>query len=279
MKATSWISLRMLVLFSLVRLCFANNSLAKVTFGNNFYWANNWKIAETINNITNVTGLTSLIELDVNTNNFTVNMTAASIHFPNLQIVDMSNNFVNIPPHVSLCQDKEIHSLRRLDLSNNKLDMHKLPMRFIEHCVNLVELSLARNYLHQSLFISLEGASSLAFIDLSSNQLEYIGPDFAKELDRANVTIDISDNPLQCSCSFESRAFVQWVSQDRKTQIKHFDKLLCSGPNGQQSLKTVERHPFAKSMLESYSCNNQYCGHSTGYWYWHHYHGLFLLEV
>ena len=225
--------------------CFRANNLTKVDFSRNYFWANNAKIAETISAVTEVKNAQNLQELNLDSNDFRLNMTAAAVTFPNLTVLTMSDNFAHIKSGVSLCQNKQIHSLKDLDLSYNKLN-YDVKWNLIKNCTHLERLNLRGNELTSDFFLCLDGTDRLENISLASNNIGQLSGEFIAELEsrRRGVRLNISDNPLVCGCS--ALHFVKWLQDSsRKTIIDDFDdatqsRLVCTGSNGFQLLDQVD---------------------------------------
>ena len=111
------------------KVCITRNSLGKIVYNSNFVWANQEKLAETLNAVTEITNLTNLTYLDLSNNDFKLDMTSAAFLLPQLHFVNVSQNFVTINPNTSLCQvEKRIHNLASLSCDQHSLKHAALTM-------------------------------------------------------------------------------------------------------------------------------------------------------
>ena len=201
------------------------------------------RLSESLSDAQAVTGLQKLRELQLSSNYMYINLTSIAADFPNVTSLELQNNVATYSGSVSVC-DRGMQNLTQLDLSFNELTMSKLSFQMIEYCEHLQLLNLSWNNLDSDFGISLTGTKNLLIIDLSSNNIRSLTPQFGAELDKHSnyepLMLDISNNPLSCSCSPSDLNFIHWLDKKRKMDIKNLKSLVCTGTKGVQTLIHVK---------------------------------------
>ncbi|XP_048770332.2 toll-like receptor 4 [Ostrea edulis] len=200
-----------------------------------------------------------------------------------LLTVDISNNFCfHVSPqtfedfrhvkhlnisHNDLSQDlekdtegqlfKHLESLEILDLSFNKIS--SLPNPLLENLKRMKYINVSNNRL-SDWNVSVSGMSNLTLLDLSQNKLTRLNENARTDIERvfehSNLSIDLSDNVLQCSCKNEE--FLTWINENKQHFI-NIDNYICSPPNDRFSFKTLKK----SVILLSKSCKS-YLGWYVG---------------
>ncbi|VDI77840.1 toll-like receptor 13 [Mytilus galloprovincialis] len=186
-------------------------------------------------------------------NNQIYSFTGPICNLTNLQYFDLSSNrAVDISSYVF----GSLTGLKHLEIDNNLLGNSNIfntdDSAFIfENQTNLMFLNMSsnrlsilfRNFLikssklntilmdHNLLTdwnISLYHMKDLQFLDISWNEILYLSSDGMNLLEKAfhvNTTIDISNNPFECSCN--SIYFLKWLQLHQK-HFKGFDSYSCT---------------------------------------------------
>lgn len=121
--------------------------------------------------------------------------------------------------------------LRYLDISRNHIQ--ELPWPFLTGLTSVEVINLSGNRIH-SFNVSLSNLSNLTFLNLSSNSISWINRQSLDDLDRINarhqVSLDLTFNPLSCSCA--GLPLVQWLAST-KVRILSKDFLKCVNDNNE----------------------------------------------
>ncbi|XP_052076286.1 toll-like receptor 4 [Mytilus californianus] len=205
----------------------SENSLAYLDFGFNLFYS--W--------IGPLLTYKKLIHLDLS-NNFCSNVSKDFFKSsPNLKSLLIHNNllgFVLIDDmHGEILQ--HIPKLAVLNLADNRIPY--LPYNFFKFQTMLTEINIGGNLL-EDLSFQISHMQNLSHLDLSKNRFSSLNSRARGQLEtiiksNPNLTVDLSDNPLICSC--DTIQFVKWMSQ---TKIK-FTKLQsnkCKLYNGNKEL-------------------------------------------
>jgi hypothetical protein len=199
-------------------------------------------------------------------NNFILSW-AGNVHMKNntLLTMDLSNNFcshlspgcthdmrhvrhLNIS-HNDLGQDLEkdthgqifenLQDLEILDISFNKIS--SLPKNLLRNSKRIKYISVSNNRL-SDWKVSMNGMSQVAMLDLSQNKLTTLDESARTNIEGAfrdsNLSIDLSNNALTCSC--ENEKFLTWIREYEKHFI-NLNNYSCSSPSEGFSFKTFER--------------------------------------
>lgn len=113
-----------------------------------------------------------------------------------------------------------------LDLSSNRIDM--LPEKMFHTLSNMQYLNLSFNLL-TSWDVAISHMANLTYLDLSHNQLSELTSQNRRHIDAiaktANLTIDLSNNRLMCSCL--TLFSIRWMISNQK-MFKGFHTYSCS---------------------------------------------------
>ncbi|XP_061173706.1 toll-like receptor 4 [Saccostrea echinata] len=172
-----------------------------------------------IYDIQHFSGLWRLEYLDLS-NNFCFNITKQSFqNMTNLLFLNLSRNLLG---KVLKSQSSEhvfdhLRGLKVLDLSYNWITLiHKDVFVFMS---NIEHLILSNNEI-ESVTFDLSAALKLRSIDLSSNKIVMLDSksmDFLDASREKQFSIQMSNNPLQCTC--QSMDFLKWM---KESSNKHF---------------------------------------------------------
>ena len=107
-----------------------------------------------------------------------------------------------------------MYNLESLDLTNTSLSEDHLKRNTLLRQIKMKYLKLGNNNIKE-FRIKINQMTQLEWLDLSRNRLACLSPLTMYELDyiqkNSNVTIDITDNRLMCSCSCLS--FLEWLTK------------------------------------------------------------------
>ena len=146
---------------------------------------------------------------------------------PNLTVLLLGNNDLNnvVASNNESRLFSENTKLKVLDLSGCQLT--EVPTYEFSYLHDLQQLNLSRNSLEQ-FQIDLHNLSELRFLNLSDNNLKTLSVGMRAQLDQMtadrNVQVDISRNPLQCTCN--DTGFVSWIHKSRVI-FHNKDNTLC----------------------------------------------------
>ncbi|CAG5135715.1 unnamed protein product [Candidula unifasciata] len=118
-----------------------------------------------------------------------------------------------------------LHQLRYLDLSRNHIQ--DLPHPFLTGLTNVQVINLSGNNIH-SVSLNISSLNKLRFLNVSRNSISWFSRQSLDDLDRINtrhqVSLDLTSNPLPCTCS--GLPFIQWLA-NTKVRILSKDFLTC----------------------------------------------------
>ena len=106
--------------------------------------------------------------------------------------------------------------LKFLDLAGCQLT--EIPTKEFAHLQHLQQLNLSNNSLEQfHVGLELHTLEEFLFLNLSDNKLKTVSAAMRMQLDQMtidrNVQVDISRNPLECTCN--DIEFVSWIQKSR----------------------------------------------------------------
>ena len=176
------------------------------------------------------TGLKHIKVLNVSNTGITSVFEHMLLTFPNLQVMDMSRNkilFYQEKP-VSLSSNRDIQFL---SFAYNQINF--VPQNLFPNLVSLRQLDLSHNHIHDFDF-NISRLYSLENLNLESNMISEIPEatreqliQLAERIAPRVVTVDLSNNQLDCSCSYISS--LSFMSQTKPTNLvfKNYDKYFC----------------------------------------------------
>ncbi|XP_076071675.1 toll-like receptor 4 [Mytilus galloprovincialis] len=196
---------------------------------------------------------TSAVKTLILRNNQLYSFIGPMCNFTNLQFLDLSGNKAT---DISSYVFGALPSLRHLALDNNILGNSKIfftvdSKHLFENQTNLAFLNISSNsisilfqdlllrstylkhiYLDHNLLVdwnvTIEHMKNLEILDISWNQILYLSPNGMQLLDNSfttNVSINMLNNPLHCSC--DSVTFFEWIQKHSK-HFLHFKNYTCS---------------------------------------------------
>ena len=213
------------------------NKLQVVDISSNQGWMPMSKLNKTLKHMTAVHGLENIEQLFLTYNYLEID---ASIvfkqgNFPKLQALHMGGNYLFVDQSYSFCDSNM--SISYLDVQRNNLGQGNGLKNFVRNCINLETLILSNNGLNQSILydIDLTGTNKLKLLDLSNNDIEIFPENFRRQIDHKiashlpTLTIDLSGNPITCTCENESFDSIKWLSYVQKfVHLKNVHELTCT---------------------------------------------------
>ena len=188
----------------------------------------------------NMSGLIHLTTLNLRNNQLPLHKMNIFSGFPTLQSLLLGGNSIQI----HLDQNNDLFhyqaDLRYLDLSQNGIS-HIQAMEFL-HLSKLRVLDLSGNELEKVAF-ELPTSAEFSLLNLAGNRLFELNTRNILAIERyANLTIDLTGNPLSCSCS--TLNFVKWISTT--SRITNPKKLLCSTEHGPKHIEALDCEKLEK---------------------------------
>ncbi|KAK6171558.1 hypothetical protein SNE40_019720 [Patella caerulea] len=175
-----------------------------------------------------------------------------------ITMLDLSNNYCH---HINTDFFKHLRSLKKLDMSFNNLqwvlysdkdgsifrplnnlthlnliknNLIWLPSKIFTGLSSLQYLNLSRNII-RDMILDLKIMNDLHYIDFSNNSIGWLVSTFRKELEEAgersgSLTIDLSNNPLACTC--DNLQFLRWLLHPQYVQFNNKHQYVCDYSNG-----------------------------------------------
>ena len=146
---------------------------------------------------------------------------------PSLEVLLLGQNPINLefPEKMDFLQASR---LRSLDMQGCSL--RSMPRNILLRLLNLENLNVSGNSL-KDFKLDISTLKHLRHLNLSNNQLKNLGDELRQKLDvlaeSANVTLDLSLNPLECTCS--DVTFTRWL-KTTKVRLMRPDITTCVGP-------------------------------------------------
>ena len=148
-----------------------------------------------------------------------------SLNFPQLEILDLNNNYVrNIDDSIFL----NTNHLTSLDLSNNNIsEVHVLAFQYLNSLTSLNLESNHLSYLHPAMFNNI---TQLISLKLADNQLTHLHEDVMDNL-LSLEQITLYDNMWDCNCGMEwLREKMISSGENHSTLFTHVDRVKCVYP-------------------------------------------------
>ncbi|XP_052076850.1 toll-like receptor 4 [Mytilus californianus] len=176
--------------------------------------------------------------------------------FPNLTTLLLQNNLLGFV----LPDDNEgeimqhMPALQIVNLSENRIP--SLPYTFFKSQANLIDIKLGRNMMDDITF-QINHMKKLSHLDISNNRISSLGANARSHLEEVykvknNFSIDISGNPLKCSC--DTIEFVKWMSMTKiKILNKHETSCLMFNVDRKSLWKSNRVYEELQKTCSSYS--------------------------
>ncbi|XP_076071601.1 toll-like receptor 4 [Mytilus galloprovincialis] len=171
--------------------------------------------------------------------------------FPNVTTLFIQNNLLGfvLPDDTKGEIMQHMPALQIINLAENRIP--SLPFNFFKSQANLKHIKLGGNMLDNIIF-QMNHMKQLSNLDISNNRISSLDENARGRLEEVynmknNFSIDISGNPLKCSC--DTIEFVKWMSTTKiKIQNKH--KTTCLNSHGHQVLLLKPNRVFEKLQME-----------------------------
>ncbi|XP_061173703.1 toll-like receptor 4 [Saccostrea echinata] len=187
-----------------------------------------------IYDIQHFSGLWRLEYLDVS-NNFCSNITKQPFQdMSNLFFLNLSRNLLGkeLKRQSSEHVFDHLRGLKVLDLSYNWIThLHKDLFVFTS---NIEHLNISNNEI-ESVTFDLSAALKLRSIDLSSNKIVMLDSksmDFLDSSRQKQLSIQMSNNPLQCTC--QSMEFLKWMQESSNKHFVDRENYTCTFTDGKK---------------------------------------------
>ena len=159
------------------------------------------------------------------------------LQLPSLQILDMSSNrFTLLKSHSMNHSLESVGPIRILNFADNVIT--SLPYNFFSNVSTLQELDLSHNII-QDFDFNVSALYSLKNLNLEYNMISEIPEATCQELSQLAehiapriVTVDLSNNPLSCSCS--SIYYLTFMNQTKPSNLvfHNYDEYMCRDQAG-----------------------------------------------
>ncbi|KAM9384692.1 uncharacterized protein KZ484_006408 isoform 1-T2 [Pholidichthys leucotaenia] len=122
-------------------------------------------------------------------------------------------------------------------LTLRKTDLSDLDHKLFHSIPNLQTLDLSWTQLRTLDFLMHANLHELRCLKLGDNQLTVINETVFQFLP-ALTYLDLDNNPFTCDCS--NAGFIQWVKNNKKTQVVNAHQYMCSSPVSQQGTSLLD---------------------------------------
>ncbi|XP_076117679.1 toll-like receptor 4 [Mytilus galloprovincialis] len=176
--------------------------------------------------------------------------------FPNLTELLIQNNLLGfvLPDDTEGEIMQHMPALQFVNLAENRIP--SLPYNFFKSHTNLKDIKLGGNMMDNITF-QINHMKQLSSLDLSNNRISSLDEHARGNLEEVykvknNFSIDISGNPLKCSC--DTIEFIKWMSTT-KVKILNKRETACLTSRGDQESLLKPNRIFEKLQIEcsSYS--------------------------
>ncbi|XP_019902480.2 toll-like receptor 4 isoform X2 [Esox lucius] len=146
----------------------------------------------------------------------------------NLRVLKIPGNYFQ--GDVFLHMFVDLKRLEILDISSCGID--SFLWKSFGNLKELRHLTLSGNTLTAIDFVTNPGLAALSWMDLSQNQISHIAVHVLHNLPKNLTTFDLSNNPIDCSCSQSD--FIMWI-MTHKNIIKNHHNVLCKTSSPESS--------------------------------------------
>ncbi|KAB7493595.1 Leucine-rich repeat transmembrane neuronal protein 2 [Armadillidium nasatum] len=145
-------------------------------------------------------GLYNLLYLDLSENSldFSEN-NDTEIEFPIPKLYKETNMIKRKSSSLPLTVFKDIYRLRSLNLKSNEI--HFLFPEIFENFTQLKEIDLSENRIRSWDIPIFNKSDQLQIVLLRNNDIQYLSDAMITDFSKPNLTVDLRDNILNCSCS------------------------------------------------------------------------------
>ena len=144
------------------------------------------------------------------------------------------------------------NKLQTLDLAGCSIT--EIPSKEFSNLRQLENLNLSGNWLSH-VQVDLQTLTKIETLNLSHNNLTTLPLDTRTELEKvaskSNVTIDMSENPLQCLCDF-----VNWIHASRVKFVNKETTFCVDGHNSRKLLFSVDIESLEDACMDHPKINN-----------------------
>ncbi len=166
---------------------------------------------------------------------------------PSLEVLLLGQNPISLefPEKMDFLR---VSKLRSLDMQGCSL--RSIPYKSLMQLRNLEYLNVSENSL-EDFRVNITVLKYLRHLNLSNNQLKTLSVELRESLDvlaeSANVTLDLSLNPLECSCS--DATFTRWL-KTTKVRLARPTITTCVGPiEGKVAIQDIDLEQFHRTCI------------------------------
>ena len=162
---------------------------------------------------------------------------------PNLKVLLLGNNDIGdvVANDIENRLFNYNKQLQNLDLAG--CNITEIPLKEFSNLQHLQNINLSGNWLRR-FQVNLQTLTRIETLNLSHNNLTTLPLDTRTELEQVaaekNVTVDISENPLQCLCDF-----VNWIHTSRVKFVNKDNTFCVDGNNSMNLLFDIESPGYA----------------------------------
>ena len=136
-------------------------------------------------------------------------------------------------PMINIITKAPLPSVKHLSMRGTDIQLPP-DLRLCAKLVNMTTINLAENQISQIPRYLFEGCTHLALVNLSKNLITAIPPEIHAWVERHDVIIDLSSNPLICHCHNDAVKTIEWLHKHKHKYIG-FSEYMCYGFHAQNS--------------------------------------------
>ncbi|XP_041347857.1 toll-like receptor 4 [Gigantopelta aegis] len=212
--------------FKLSRLYFTSNNISILDLS--FNLLDKWKGP--------IYGLENVTHLNLSNNWASIMSNSFFDHFDRLEYLNLAHNLLGRQLENKRLGTflQPLTSLKYLDLSNNGI--HRFYRHTFDGLVSLETLIVTENVLYLDWPLRVILMKSLKLVNFSNNQIRWLSnilmDDFTQLSESQNITLDLSNNPLACTC--DKFYFIDWIVSSR-INFYNVDNYYCILADGNYS--------------------------------------------
>ena len=171
-----------------------------------------------------------------------------SLETLNLDFAKMSYDLL-----VNVITQAPLPSVKHLSMRGTNVQLPS-DLRLCSKLVNITTINLSQNNINGIPQYFFDGCTKLKQVNLSGNSITTIPHEIHAWVERHDVTVDLSNNPLQCHCHMDAVKTIEWLHK-HKQKYAGFSLYSCFGYHSQR----------AGSKLVADINTNDYLSHCRGW--------------